>query len=97
MPRISSISPYDDSSPAPYAFGTPSSRRTPNSIENQKTFDTNSSASADSTRRAAPPASRYSAANRRRARAFACPTTSCTTSGSGVYSGTEWCRMYCVE
>ena len=25
------------------------------------------------------------------------PSSSWHTSGSGVYSGTEWCRMYCVE
>ena len=64
-------------------------RGAPNSSENQNTFETNSSASGCSTRRAASPAERYSAANRSLARQLACPTTSCTTSGSGVYSGTE--------
>ena len=48
-----------ESRPAPYVRTSPCSRTTPNSKENQKTFETNSSASVVCTRRAACPASRY--------------------------------------
>ena len=60
----------------------PSSRTTPNSRENQKTFLTNSSASSVSTRRAAAPAG-VELGEPAFGEEFPCPTTSCSTSGSG--------------
>ena len=47
-------------------------------------------------RDAASPNARFSRANAGSQNVAACPTSSCTTSGSGVYSGREGCRMYCV-
>ena len=82
--------------PAPYARSSPSSYSTPNSSVNQKTSAIICSAASVWTRSVAAPAARLSAANRGEPSMFPWPMTSWMMSGSGVYSGCDGWRTYCV-
>ena len=90
-------SPGELSNPAPYAFGPPCSRITPNSALNQNTSARNCRAA--SSPRGSSPRRHDGGARRSRgqARQLAWPITSWITSGSGVYSGAPSQRTYCVD